>query len=281
MSRPEVVSINGEIGPADQARVCVLTPALLNSFGVYESVRVQRGVPFHLEDHLDRLACSARLIDLPLPAPPADIGRWAWSLLADTGASRGLLRILALGPMDDDGPLCALWLEEAHRTTPVQYRVGVAAITVQGMRHLPEAKSLNTLLNFLARRQAARQGVHEALLCQGDMVTEGASSNFFVVEDGRLLTPPAGLVLSGVTRGLALRLAAEAGIPYAEQRLHLADRPRWHEAFITSTSRKILPVTTVDGEPVGSGLVGPLTSRLMRLFAAHDRQYLRRHARAR
>ena len=278
MSKPDVISVNGVIGSADQARVCVLTPALLKSFGVYESVRVERGVPFHLEDHLARLAHSAALIDLPLPASPAEIGAWAWSLLAHTRANRAVQRILVLGPMEDSGPVCALWLEEAHLTTPAQYRTGVAVITVQGARYLPEAKSLNTLVNFMARRQASRQGVHEALLCQGDMVTEGSGSNFFVVRDGRLLTPSADLVLSGVTRALVLRLAREAGIPCAEERLYLADRTHWQEAFITSANRKVLPVTLLDGEPVGDGQVEPLTRRLMQLFAEHDREYLRRYA---
>jgi branched-subunit amino acid aminotransferase/4-amino-4-deoxychorismate lyase len=278
MSLPDFVSVNGEICSAVEARVCVLTPALLNSFGIYESVRVERGVPFHLEDHLERLAHSAALIDLPLPASPAEIGAWAWSLLAQTGALRALLRIVALGPIEGNGPLCALWLEEAHLISPAQYCAGVAVITVQGARYLPEAKSLNTLLNFMARRQAGRQGVHEALLCQGGMVTEGASSNFFVIAGESLLTPPADLVLSGVTRALVLRLANEAGIPCTEERLYLTDRVRWREAFITSTNRKMLPVTLLDGQPVGDGQVGPLTGRLMKLLAAHDREYLRRHA---
>jgi len=278
MSKPEVVSINGEIRPADQAQVCVLSPALLKSFGVYESVRVERGVPFHLEDHLERLIHSAALIDLPLLATLDEIGAWAWSLLTHMRASRAVLRMLALGPMEGSGPVCVLWLEEAQLTRPADYRTGVALITVQGARYLPEAKTLNTLVNFVARRQASRHGVHEALLCQGDMVTEGSGSNFFVVGDGRLSTPPVDLVLSGVTRTLVLRLAREAGIPCAEERLYLADRRQWQEAFITSVNRKVLPATLLDGEPVGNGQVGPLTKRLLRLYAANDREYLRRLA---
>lgn len=278
MSKPDVISVNGVIGSADDARVCVLTPALLKSFGVYESVRIEYGVLFYLEDHLERLAHSAGLIELPLPASPAEIGSWARSLLAHTRADRAVLRILLLGPMDEGGTVCALWLEEVHLAEPEQYRTGVAVITVQGARYLPEAKTLNTLLNFMARRQAIRQGVHEALLCQGDMVTEGSGSNFFVVRDGKLMTPPLELVLHGVTRALVLRLAREAAIPCSEERLYLADRRHWQEAFITSANRRVLPVTVLDGEPVGNGQVGALTGRLMQLFDAHDRAYLRRHA---
>ena len=79
-------------------------------------------------------------------------------------------------------------------------------------------------LNFLAHRQASRQGAHEALPHQADLVTEGASSNFFVVQEGRLVTASVELVLPGVTRALVLRLAQEAGIPAEERQLHLSQR---------------------------------------------------------
>lgn len=277
MPMPEYVSLNGEIVRADAARVCVLTPALLYSFGVYESVRVERGVAFHLDDHLQRLAHSAALIELELPAPPEVIGTWVQPLLAHSGVTHCLLRILALGPTPGNGPVCALWPQEPPHYPPALYEQGVELITVEGVRYLPQAKSLNTLLNFLARREAGRRGAHEALLRQGDVVTEGASSNFFVVQEGRVRTAPVEMVLPGVTRALLLRLAQEASIPVTEQRLHLSARARWQEAFITSTSRKVLPVTRLDGQPVGDGRVGPLTSRLMDIFAAYERQYLASH----
>ena len=274
MPMPEYISLNGEIVRADAARVCVLTPALLHSFGVYESVRVERSVAFHLDDHLQRLAHSAARIELELPAPPEVINSWVEPLLTRAGVTHCLLRIVALGPTPGNGPLCALWPQEPPHYPPVLYERGVELITVQGVRYLPQAKSLNTLLNFLARREARRQGVHEALLHQGDVVTEGASSNFFVVRAGRLLTAPVETVLPGVTRALALRLAQEASIPTEERPLCLSEREAWQEAFITSTSRKVLPVTRLDGQPVGDGRVGPLTRRLMDIFAAYDRQYL-------
>jgi len=278
MPTPEYVSLNGEIVRADAARVCVLTPALLHSFGVYESVRVEQGVAFHLEDHLQRLANSAALIELELPASSEVIGSWVQPLLARAGVTHCLLRIVVLGPMPGNGPLCALWPQELPHYPPVLYEQGVELITVEGVRYLPQAKSLNTLLNFLARREASRRGAHEALLHQGDVVTEGASSNVFVVQEGRLLTAPVEMVLPGVTRALMLRLAQEASIFIAERPPVLSERTMWQEAFITSTSRKVLPVTRLDGQAVGDGRVGPLTRRLMDIFAAYDRQYLASHS---
>jgi D-alanine transaminase len=153
----------------------------------------------------------------------------------------------------------------------------VQLITVEGVRYLPQAKSLNTLLNFLARREASDRGAHEALLHRAGLVTEGASSNFFIVQNGRLVTAPAEMVLPGVTRALVLDLAREASIPVEERSIRLHEMGDWDEAFITSTSRKVLPVTRLDGGSIGNGRVGPLTGRLIGIFETYDRQYLIDH----
>ena len=271
---PEFISVNGHITSAAEAKVSVLTPALLQSFGVYESVRVEMGVPFLLADHLDRLANSAQLIHLPLPASLDVIGSWAESLLAHSAASSGLLRILSLGPTPGNEPLCSLWLQDPPSRPATLYDTGVELISVEGARYLPQAKSVNTLLNYLARLIASQRHAHEALLHRGDLVTEGASSNFFVVSDGMVVTPPVEFVLPGVTRALVLRLAAGEGIPTQERVLRLSERETWDETFITSTSRRALPVTCLDGEPIGDGRVGPVTRHLMETFTSFDRQYL-------
>lgn len=278
MFSPGVISCNGDIVPADQARVCLLAPALLHSFGVYESVRVDQSVPFHLSAHLERLANSARLLEFELPASPETIGEWALGLLASVKAQRAALRIVVLGPAERENALCALWCQPSPAPPAALYQTGAEVICVQGTRYLPQAKSLNTLVNFVARRQADRRGAHEALLCDGDMITEGASSNFFVVREGQIGTPPEALVLPGVTRALSLGLARTDGLPVFERPLYLSEHPAWDEAFITSTSRKVLPVTRIEGAPVGGGLVGPATQRLIELFGEYDAEYLQKHA---
>lgn len=270
MSLPLFVSRNGEIIPADDACIPLRHPALVHAFGVYETVQVAAGVAFHLHDHLNRLASSARQIDLELPAAPEAMAAWVPPLLAANGVEECLLKILAYGPDAGYKPLCFLWPEAMPRYPDRLYTIGADAITVRAERTLPTAKTLCTLANFLARRQAQRAGVHEALLVdRAGCITEGSNSNFFVVREGVLLTAPAASVLSGVTRDITLHLAREADIPVAERALPLAERDTWQEAFITSTSRHIMPLTRLDGRPIGQGQVGPLTRRLMALFAAY------------
>ncbi len=278
MSLPLFVSRNGEIISAAEAHLPLRHPALVHAFGVYETVQVAAGVAFYLHDHLSRMAASARQIDLELPATPEAMAAWVPPLLAANGTGDCLLKMLAYGPDGGYEPLCFLWPEAMPHYPDRLYAAGADAITVIAERTLPTAKTLCTLVNFLARRQAQRAGVHEALLVdRNGHVTEGSNSNLFVVRAGVLLTAPAASVLSGVTREITLRLARQAGIPTEERALPLAERETWQEAFITSTSRHIMPLTRLDGQPIGRGEVGPLTRHLIGLFADHFRAVIGAH----
>ncbi len=277
MSLPLYVSRNGELIPADQARVSVFNPALSAAFGVYESLQCQRGVVFHLEEHLNRLAHSARLLGMPLPAPLEEMASWVPPLLAANRVHTCLVRLYVLGPNGREPALAFLWPEPPRVYPRELYERGASAVIFQGVRALPQAKSLNTLVNFLARRQALAAGAHEGLLAHGGHVYEGSSSNLFAVRDGRVLTPPEETILPGVTREIVLRLAAEEGIPVASELLREEEIWGWDEAFITSTSRHVMPLVEVNGRPIGSGRVGPITRRLMQAFEAYYQAYLLDH----
>jgi D-alanine transaminase len=131
---------------------------------------------------------------------------------------------------------------------------------------LPTAKTLNTLVSYLAQRQAQAAGVHESLLYHDGYLTEGASSNLFAVVEDTILTPPDGQVLPGVARDITLFLATRDGLSLRQTKLDVAGVASWSECFITSSSRHVMPITAIDGHPVGDGQVGPNTRRLMALF---------------
>ncbi len=277
MSLPIYVCRNGELIPADQAQVSVFNPALYTAFGVYESIQCEEGVIFHLEDHLQRLAHSAHLLDMPLPAGLEAIASWMPPLLRANHSPTCLIRLYVLGPNGQEPALAFIWPEVPRSFSRALYEVGATAIVFHGARALPQAKSLNTLVNFLARRQAQMAGAHEGLLAHGGHIYEGASSNLFAVRDGCILTPPEETILSGVTREIVLRLAGEQDIPVSYELLPEGDVSRWDEAFITSTSRHVMPLVRIDGQPIGAGRVGPITRRLMEAFEAYYRDYLATH----
>jgi D-alanine transaminase len=268
MVLPVYISRNGVLIPPAEAHISVLTPTLYGAYGVYEAMQVVRGVPFEEAAHLRRLARSAEILGLPLPAELATFQRWIAEVLAANGVPACTLRLFVVGPENGEDAIAYIWPQQPPVYPQDYYALGAAAITFEGCRYLPQAKSLNSLVSFLAQRAARAAGVHEALLYRDGHLTEGSNSNLFAVADGVVLTPPASTVLSGVTRDLVMALAGAQGMSLSEELLPLAEAARWDECFITSSSRHVMPITKVDGRPVGAGRVGPVTRRMMALFEA-------------
>jgi branched-chain amino acid aminotransferase len=289
-----VVNMDGTLVPPERASVSIFDRGFLYGDSVYEVIRTYGRRPFQLDAHLARLRRSADRLELVLPW---DGERTREELLRTLSASKGgdvpdpaaapwntgerSLRVImtrGAGELGLDPALAtdprAIVIASALRGPPATaYREGVACRIV-GVRHdAPEAvdttaKTGAHLVNVLAVAEARAAGAHEALLLDRDgNVTEGASSNVFAVHGGRVETPPlqAG-ILEGVTRGVVLALARSAGIDVREESLRPAQLADADEVFLTSTAREILPVTVLDGRPVGSGAVGAVTTRLHRLF---------------
>lgn len=282
---PQVVSRNGDLIAPSEATVSVLGNVLYGAWGVYESIQLWDRVIFHLEDHLNRLLDSAAQIELPLAGDRVDHRRWIEDLMAAEAKHRGepihraTIRLFAIGPDEGIGPVSFTWLTSLHAPDAAMVESGVGAVTYPGERALPNAKSLNTLVNTMARRRAFVAGEHEGLLLDMDgNVREGATSNFYVIRDGVLIVPPAADILDGVTLQIVLRLAEEAAIPVERRKLPLAERAIWDEAFLTSTSRHILPLVRLDGVTLGNGRPGAITMELHRRFEAYFAEYVMRNA---
>jgi len=278
MPLPAYVLRNGALVLPAQASITVFTPAIYGAYGVYESMQVVQGVVFAQAHHLQRLARSAEILGLRLPGAGATFDRWIADVLAANAVGDAVLRLFVIGEDVGSDATVFIWPQPPQVYAPRLYAEGAPVITFPGERYLPQAKSLNTLVTFLARRQAQAQGAHEALLHHAGRLTEGSNSNLFAVMAGVVITPPAVDVLAGVTRDLLIEWAAVRGFVIREAPLALADLPRWDECFITSTSRHVMPVTAVDGRPVGDGQVGPATRRLAAIF---EQEFQRLVAKAR
>ena len=151
----------------------------------------------------------AAAIELELPADLPTIATWTHEAVAANGCQDALIWLFALGPTVHAGPEVFIWPESPRTFAPEMFTQGVGAVSYHGERALPHAKSLNTLVNHLARVRALQAGEHEGLLVnRHGCVTEGSSSNLFVVQAGTLVTPPVEDVLAGVTQEEVLKLAA-------------------------------------------------------------------------
>ena len=266
MSLPIHVSRNGVLIPPAQACVPVFNPAIYGAYGIYESVQVVNGIAFALDAHLRRLAHSAALLEMKLPADEPAFRRWIAEVLAANSTAECTLRLFVIGAEKGGETVAYIWPEPPISYPARYYTHGAPASTFPGQRFMPEAKSINTLVSYMARRQAQAAGAHEAFLTHDGCLTEGANSNLFAVADGVVLTPPSEQVLAGVTRDILISLARRYGVEVCEAALPVASLGSWSECFITSTSRHVMPITTVDGEPLGSEEVGPVTRRLMTLY---------------
>lgn len=289
------VYVNGRIVPEAEAVVPVLDHGFLYGEGVYEVCCTYGGRPFLLDRHLARLRRSAALIALDVP-PDAELTaaidetlRAAGFLPWRDGTPEAYVRLLVtrgVGEITYDPAACPaptlVVIARPHRPPPADaYEHGVRVALVEVERNRPAAlnpliKSNNLLNNALAMQQALARGAFEAVMRNHTgRIAECSQSNLFVVRGGTVVTPPleAGL-LPGITRAFVLELCLQLGIPAAENHLDVDGLLGADEAFLTSTTREIVPIVRVDDAPVGDGRPGPVTTRLLEEFRA------RVHARA-
>ena len=279
MTLPEQIIgwLDGRLLPLDDIRVPVLDRGFLFGDGVYEVIPVYGGHPCRMDEHLDRLAASLAATAIP---DPHDRAGWRQLLAQVTDANGGgdlalyLQVTRGVAPKRDHAiapglvpTVFAMAMTLPERSTDVQQRC-ITAITLPDTRWAHcQIKATTLLANVMQKQQAAVQGAGEALLVRDGLVIEATASNVFAVLDGVLVTPPVDPgMLTGVTRGLVLELAAGAGIEYREAELPAAHLPEASEIWVTSSTREVSPVTELDGRPVGNGRPGPLWRDIDRLY---------------
>jgi branched-chain amino acid aminotransferase len=279
----ETINVNGTITAADVAVVSPLDRGFLYGDSVYETIRTYGGRPFLLSEHLVRLRRSAERLEIPHERSTVDIETEIIRTIASAALPETAIRVVLTrgrGPLGYAPEACGPPTLVVHaRPCPVipdsfmreGIDVAIVGVTRNSRTSLdPAIKSSNLLNNFLAWRAAQRLGAYEPILLNAaERLTEGATSNLFMVRTERLITPSLedGL-LEGVTRGLVLELAREAGIDAVEESLGPDDLRTADEAFLTSTLKGVLPIRRCDGWPVRHGRPGPITRRVMDLFQA-------------
>ena len=280
---PVAVNIDGTLYGRYDARISVFDHGFLFGEGVYEVLRTYARRPFLFPEHMRRLRESARRIALPCPLSDAQVlERIEHTVAAAALDGDAYVRILLTrgeGEIVYDPKACpastVVVIVKPHVDPPAEALAdGVALALGSVIRNHPGSvdpaiKSNNLLNNALAMQQAYREGAFETLMKNHrGQLCECAQSNIFFVRDGVLLTPPvdAGLLV-GVTRMFVLELAAALGLPAQQPALDEADLPSVQEAFITSTTREIVPVVRIGEQAVGDGRPGPVTRQLMAAFA--------------
>jgi len=272
---PSRININGVVTGPEEAKISVLDHGLLFGDSVYETLRTYSGKPFLFSRHFARLERSARAIDIHLP--------WTRSRSLDeirktlfSGECRiRLIFTRGVGEVAADVETCtdpAAIIIVVPLVEPPEriYKDGVDVVisTVRRSSRFADIKTGSLIHQVLARREAKTRRAYEAILLTADAkLSDGITSNIYIVRDGKLLTPShdAGII-EGITRGVVLDIARQMGIQVVEGLFDVEEIGHASEMFLTSSTREIVPVVRVEGKPVGDGYPGPVTQMLLRTY---------------
>ena len=274
------VWINGKLFDKSQATISVYDHGLLYGDGVFEGIRVYQSKVFKHQEHIDRLFESARHIALEIPLTKEQVIKAVEDTVRANNKVNGYIRLVVTrgaGSLGLDPRKCVpniiIIVDDISLYPAELYENGMEIVTSSLIRNHPNAlnpriKSLNYLNNILAKIEAIRAGVLEAIMLnhKGE-IAECTGDNVFIVHKGILKTPPADAgILEGITRNVVLDLAKQAGIPLLECALTRHDLYSADECFLTGTAAEIIGVSKLDGRVIGSGSVGPITKQLRTRF---------------
>jgi branched-chain amino acid aminotransferase len=277
------VYIDGRYFAEEAAKISVFDHGLLYGDGVFEGIRAYSGRIFKLNEHVERLFCSAKAILLTVPLTREELGRAVIETCRRNRVRDGYIRLLVtrgkgtlgLNPNTCRAASVIIIAGKIQLYPPEFYERGLEIVTVPTTRNLhgalnPAIKSLNYLNNILAKIEANNAGCEEAIMLNAEgYVAECTGDNLFLVRNRQLFTPPlAAGALYGITRNTVIELAQAAGVPVAEPNLTRYDVFNADECFLTGTGAELVPVVKVDGRIIGSGEPGPLTRELVRAYHA-------------
>jgi D-alanine transaminase len=281
-----IAHFNGQLLPLDQIHISPLDRGFIFGDGVYEVIPVYNGVMLRGREHFERLQRSMDEIGL---ANPHSVDEWmalSQQLLAHHPGNQSIyVQVTRGAPEKRDhvipkglAPTVFMMCYPLASPSREQVDNGVKCVTARDFRwEKCHIKSTSLLGNVLARQMSADAGATETILLRDGMLTEASASNVFVVKAGVVAAPPRdNLILLGITYDLLVRLAGEGAVkleirPVTEAGLRAAD-----EVWLSSSTKEVLAVTTLDGKPVGTGKPGPLFRRMHQLFQEHKAQVLHR-----
>lgn len=271
------VYINGKFVPEEEAKISVFDSGYLYGDGIFEGIRAYNGRVFRLEEHIDRFFDCARAINLKLRETKEEMCKIVADTCAKNNMNDAYIRLVASRGSGDMG------LNPATKTNPSvvciacqialypeeEVKKGINVIVAATRRNYgevlpPQVKSLNYLPNIMARLEAHNAGAVEAVcMSREGYVAECTGDNIFVVKDGVIKTPHPGIgILLGITRKAVMEIVRGMGKETQETFMNRFDLYTADELFVTGTAAEVVPVSQIDGRPVGSGKIGPITAEI-------------------
>ncbi len=275
---PEIAYVNGEFLPLERATVRVEDRGFQFADGVYEVVRTYGGKPFATDEHLARLFRSLEAIEVKVSLTAEQLTSIIEEGVQRSGFAEAVVYLQITrgcaprhrGMPKDVKPTIVMTVRELPAHAVKLPANGIAVITLPEFRWARcDIKSIALLPSVLAYQAARKAGASDAIFVEEDgTVNEATAGNVFLVQQGRLRTPPKSTyILAGVTRDKLLEAVLATGIETVEERITKADLYRAEEIFLTSTTSEVMPVVTVDGKQIGTGKTGPVSTKIYEQFA--------------
>jgi branched-chain amino acid aminotransferase len=262
---------DGFIKPVTEFEECYGHPSKY----IYEVFRVQSGIPVFIEDHLNRLWKTAELENVKLPFSRNTMLADIVTLIQTNPTGEGNIKIFIGLPVHS--PIIRLAYFTPHQyPSAEQFNIGVAVSLFQAERDNPNAKVMDVALRNTTDVAKKEEDVYEVLLVdRHGYITEGSRSNVFFIKNNLLITPPNESVLEGITRKRIMQICDEEGIAVSEQKVHFSELNNLDAAFISGTSRRVLPICNIDGQSFNAS--NHFIRQLQQLFEANVAQYLLLH----
>ncbi|MGJ3260237.1 MAG: aminotransferase class IV [Rhodospirillales bacterium] len=277
---PGTAYIDGQFTPMSEAKIFVLDWGFLRSDATYDVVHVWKNRFFRLDEHMNRFLTSIERLHMALPVERTELTAILAECVRRSGhqdayvemiLTRGVSPTFSRDPRDAVNNLICFAIPFGWILKPAEREQGLN-VAISGINRIPPSavdprvKNYHWLDFVMALYDAYDRDAENVILVDGDgCVTEGPGFNVFAVKDGAISTPESG-VLEGITRQTANDLAAELQVRVRTCKLPVDDLRSADEVFATSTAGGIMPVTTIDGDPVADGGMGPLTRRLTGLY---------------
>lgn len=270
--------INGRFTTTEERVISVEDRGFQFGDGIYEVLKFIDGRALFVADHERRMLSGVHELEIRSPWTNGEFRGVVDELLRRTAFDAGLVYVQVTRGVaerthfypEDIDPTTLLYSRSWIFPTVEKKEAGIAVITTEDLRwSLCRVKSINLLANVLAKKMAQRAGAMEALLVEDGRITEGAGSSFFGVRNGVVVTHPGYRgILPGTVCEHVVGLARMSGIALEERAIAITEIDELEEAFVTSTTQGVMPVTRIDGRLVGEGSRGPVTGRLQELFDA-------------
>ena len=271
--------LNGYLTEQDQASIGLTDLGILRAYGIFDYFRFEERIPMFVEHHLDRFEHSSRKMLLQMPFSKKSILGFVQELIAANDQERGGIRLVLTGGYSNNGytpgqnPNFFILQHPSTDYAPSDYKNGIKLLAKNYRREASEVKTINYITPLLHRKELEAEKAIDILYYKDFMISETSRANFFIVDANGHIATPDDFVLNGINRRIVMEIASDDFV-VKERSIYYDELNDVKEAFITSTTKRIMPVTQIGETQIGNGEVGPVFRDLFKRFMAYEHRYI-------